>query len=69
MPKIIGMKLIFAWYDFWIGFYWNRHDLDLYIFPVPMLGVRITFLRDYKKAQAQAAAEAALALAQERTTP
>jgi hypothetical protein len=36
-------KLIFAWYDFWIGFYWNREDNKLYIFPIPMFGLMIQF--------------------------
>lgn len=37
------IKLMFAWYDFWIGWYWNRLAQTLYIFPVPMIGIRIYF--------------------------
>lgn len=34
---------IFAWYDFWVGAYWDRAQHILYIFPVPMLGFKISF--------------------------
>jgi len=34
---------IFAWYDFWIGFYWDKVRKCLYFFPFPMLGVKMSF--------------------------
>lgn len=40
------MKLIFAWYDFWIGWYWDRQRRRLYIFPVPMFGIMIEFRKE-----------------------
>lgn len=37
------VKPLFAWYDFWIGLFWDQHKRRLYILPVPMLGVVIQF--------------------------
>lgn len=34
---------IFAWYDIWVGFFWDQAKRRLYVFPVPMFGVVIQF--------------------------
>lgn len=34
-------KIIFAWYDFWIGVYWDKKNRYLYIFLIPCIGIRI----------------------------
>lgn len=39
------VRPIFAWYDLWVGAYWDRTRRRLYLLPVPMLGVVIEFGR------------------------
>jgi hypothetical protein len=38
------MKIIFTWYDFFIGFFIDTHKYKLYIFPLPMLGIVINLI-------------------------
>jgi len=37
------LSIIFAWYDFWIGWFWNINKRKLYIFPIPCIGIVIKF--------------------------
>jgi|GEM_PF-3377823 len=37
------VELIFAWYDLWVGFYWDRKNRWLYFLPVPMFGLVFKF--------------------------
>lgn len=37
------IKLIFAWYDLWIGFFWDSKKEWLYFFPIPTLGIIFKF--------------------------
>jgi len=35
------VKGIFVWYDFWVGFFYDRKSKMLYFFPIPMFGIKI----------------------------
>jgi hypothetical protein len=37
------IKPLFAWYDLWMGVYWDRKTRNLYVLPLPCIGVVITF--------------------------
>lgn len=34
---------IFAWYDLWVGAFWDRQKRRLYVFSVPCIGVVLQF--------------------------
>lgn len=42
---ILKTKFMFAWFDAWVGFFWDDAKSRLYFFPVPMFGVAIDFDR------------------------
>lgn len=35
------INFVFAWYDFWVGAFYDRKKKLLYILPVPMFGIVI----------------------------
>jgi hypothetical protein len=39
------VRPLFAWYDLWVGAYWDRANRRLYVLPVPMLGIVVDFKR------------------------
>lgn len=43
----VSIKPIFAWYDFWIGLFWDKRRRILYVFPIPMCGFKIEFKERY----------------------
>lgn len=44
VPKV-RIALLFAWYDLWVGLFWDKKKKWLYILPVPMLGIILKFGR------------------------
>lgn len=41
------VRPIFAWYDLWLGAFWDRERRRLY-FMVPMVGIVVEFRRSRK---------------------
>ena len=39
----MSIKLIFAWYDMWVGAFWDQKKKWLYLFPIPCFGLIIKF--------------------------
>jgi len=39
------ISLVVAWYDLWIGVFWDRFKRKLYILPMPCIGIAIEFPR------------------------
>jgi hypothetical protein len=39
----VRVSLLFAWYDLWVGFFWDRTKRRLYILPFPCCGIVIDF--------------------------
>jgi hypothetical protein len=37
------IRPLFAWYDLWIGAYWDRKARRLYVLPLPCIGFTIDF--------------------------
>lgn len=39
------VNFIFAWYDLWIGAFWDSSKRRLYILPLPCIGICLQFYR------------------------
>ena len=37
------IRPIFAWFDFWVGVFVDRPRRRVYLFPVPMFGIRVDY--------------------------
>lgn len=35
------VRLIFAWYDLWVGAFYDRPKRRLYVFPIPCVGFMV----------------------------
>lgn len=38
----MDVSLHFAWYDMWIGAYYDREGRTLYVCPVPMVVIKVS---------------------------
>ena len=38
-------RLFFAWYDLWVGAYWDRKARTLYLAPIPTVVLEVSFGR------------------------
>jgi hypothetical protein len=44
MPHILSVTFRFAWYDLWVGAYWDQHVARcLWVCPLPCCAFRIKF--------------------------
>lgn len=41
--SIVSIRPLFAWFDFWVGLFWDRAHRRLYVFPIPMFGLVVQF--------------------------
>lgn len=37
------ISFLFAWYDLWVGFFWDSKKKWLYFLPVPCFGIIFKF--------------------------
>jgi hypothetical protein len=37
------IKPLFAWYDLWVGVFWDAAKRKLYVLPLPCIGIVIQF--------------------------
>ncbi len=42
---LLPFGLVFAWYDFWIGAYYDREKRVLYLLPLPCIGFWVKLAR------------------------
>ena len=40
------IKFFFCWYDFWVGFYYDRRRKKLYFCPIPCFVIEISLRRN-----------------------
>lgn len=39
------IRPVLAWYDMWVGLYWDRRERRLYVLPIPCVGFVIQLKR------------------------
>ena len=43
LGRQMKIRPLFAWYDLWVGAFWDRKARKLYLLPLPCLGVVVEF--------------------------
>lgn len=41
----MNVSIYFKWFDFWVGWFWERRSRSLYICPLPMVGIKLCFCK------------------------
>jgi hypothetical protein len=44
----MSIRIFIAWYDFWVGFYYDRKDQTLYVCLIPMVVIAFEFMPYYQ---------------------
>lgn len=39
----MSVKFLFAWYDLWVGVFWDASKRKLYVLPLPCIGFVFCF--------------------------
>jgi hypothetical protein len=47
------VTVFFAWYDFWVGFFYDREKRILYFCPLPCVVVKVGFRKDERSDESQ----------------
>ena len=42
MKTKLKIEIKFKWYDFWVGWFWDKNSRSLYICLLPMIPIKIT---------------------------
>lgn len=40
---MMKVRLFVAWFDLWVGAYWDKKSRRLYILPIPCVGIMLDF--------------------------
>ena len=43
LARTVGIRLMFAWYDIWVGVFIDRAKRRIYILPLPCVGIVIDY--------------------------
>lgn len=44
----VKIRPLLAWYDIWVGAYWDGENRKLYLLPIPCVGIVVQFGKQHK---------------------